>query len=155
MCGDLSAADGGVPRRMAFQNTNGGTCCGDDHGLHRSFQLGFSAQPGKKPLSTNLVMVATVVVAVATHNLAYGVLVGVLLASLFLRTRLDITSTSKAPFQESKSHRTYHVVARCTLALRTSSLNFLTSRKLSTKSPSISHTRIFGISPPSQRWIRS
>ncbi|OAK53453.1 hypothetical protein A3K88_07525, partial [Pseudomonas putida] len=30
------------------------------------------------PLSTNLVMVATVVVVVATHNLAYGVLVGVL-----------------------------------------------------------------------------
>ncbi len=36
------------------------------------------------PMSTNLVMVATVVVVVATHNLAIGVFVGVLLASLFL-----------------------------------------------------------------------
>lgn len=37
----------------------------------------------KHPLSTNIVMVATVVVVVATHNLAYGVLVGVLLAAMF------------------------------------------------------------------------
>jgi transposase len=45
--------------------------------------------------------------------------------------------------------------ARCSLALRTSSLKSLTSRKLSTKSPSISHRHTSGISPPSQRWIRS
>lgn len=35
------------------------------------------------PLSTNLVMVSTLVVVVMTHNLAIGVLVGVVLASLF------------------------------------------------------------------------
>lgn len=34
------------------------------------------------PLSTNIVMIATVTVVVSTHNLAYGVLVGVLVASL-------------------------------------------------------------------------
>lgn len=44
------------------------------------------------PLSTNIVMVATVVVVVFTHNLAYGVLVGVLLAALFSPTRLATTS---------------------------------------------------------------
>ncbi|MBL4814697.1 MAG: sodium-independent anion transporter [Shewanella sp.] len=35
------------------------------------------------PLSTNLVMISTMVVVVMTHNLAIGVLVGVVLASLF------------------------------------------------------------------------
>ncbi|MBC3229059.1 SulP family inorganic anion transporter [Serratia fonticola] len=34
------------------------------------------------PLSTSVVMIATVVVVVATHNLAYGVLVGVLIAAM-------------------------------------------------------------------------
>nr|WP_036546816.1 SulP family inorganic anion transporter [Nitrincola lacisaponensis] len=40
------------------------------------------------PLSTNIVMVATVVVVVATHNLAYGVFVGVLLAALFFANKV-------------------------------------------------------------------
>ena len=34
-------------------------------------------------------MIATVVVVVATHNLAYGVLIGVLLSALFLPTKLN------------------------------------------------------------------
>ncbi|PIT44980.1 SulP family inorganic anion transporter [Snodgrassella alvi] len=40
------------------------------------------------PLSTNIVMIATVVVVVFTHNLAYGVFVGVLLASLFYANKV-------------------------------------------------------------------
>ncbi|MGI2023984.1 SulP family inorganic anion transporter [Shewanella glacialipiscicola] len=40
------------------------------------------------PISTNLVMVATVIVVVATHNLAIGVFVGVLLASLFFANKV-------------------------------------------------------------------
>ena len=36
----------------------------------------------KHPMSTNVVMIATVVVVVATHNLAYGVFVGVLIAAI-------------------------------------------------------------------------
>lgn len=42
----------------------------------------------KHPLSTNIVMVATVVVVVATHNLAYGVFVGVLLAAMFFANKM-------------------------------------------------------------------
>ncbi|WP_106418496.1 SulP family inorganic anion transporter [Salinicola tamaricis] len=42
----------------------------------------------RHPLSTNIVMVATVIVVVATHNLAIGVLVGVLLASLFFANKV-------------------------------------------------------------------
>ncbi len=40
------------------------------------------------PLNSNLVMIATVVVVVATHNLAIGVFVGVLLASLFFANKI-------------------------------------------------------------------
>ncbi|MFD2189448.1 SulP family inorganic anion transporter [Pistricoccus aurantiacus] len=37
---------------------------------------------GKHPMSTNVVMIATVAVVVATHNLAIGVFVGVLIAAI-------------------------------------------------------------------------
>jgi len=40
------------------------------------------------PPSSSIVMIATVVVVVATHNLALGVFVGVLLASLFFSNRI-------------------------------------------------------------------
>ncbi|HCD06200.1 MAG TPA: sodium-independent anion transporter, partial [Methylophaga sp.] len=42
----------------------------------------------KHPLSTNIVMVVTVIVVVATHNLAIGVFVGVLLAALFFANKV-------------------------------------------------------------------
>eukprot|EP01132_Coremiostelium_polycephalum_P022349 gene22349-26520_t len=64
------------------------------------------------PLSTNLVMVATVVVVVATHNLAYGVLVGVLLASLFFANKVGHYLDIKSTLQEAQSHRTYYVVGQ-------------------------------------------
>ncbi|MGY8831946.1 MAG: SulP family inorganic anion transporter, partial [Pseudomonadales bacterium] len=40
------------------------------------------------PLSTNIVMLATVAVTVYTHNLAYGVFVGVLLAAMFFANKI-------------------------------------------------------------------
>ncbi len=43
----------------------------------------------KHPLSTNAVMVATVIVVVYTHNLAYGVFVGVLMAALFFANKIS------------------------------------------------------------------
>ena len=42
----------------------------------------------KYPLSTNLVMIVTVVIVVWTHNLAYGVLAGVLLAAMFFANKI-------------------------------------------------------------------
>lgn len=64
------------------------------------------------PLSTNIVMVATVVVVVFTHNLAYGVLVGVLLAAMFFANKiahyLDVTSEQDA----ASDTRTYRVVGQ-------------------------------------------
>ncbi|RMA79265.1 SulP family inorganic anion transporter [Umboniibacter marinipuniceus] len=41
------------------------------------------------PMSTNIVMIATVTVVVMTHNLAIGVFVGVLLASLFFANKIS------------------------------------------------------------------
>ncbi len=52
------------------------------------------------PLSTSLVMLVTVGVVLATHNLAFGVVAGVLLASLFFANKigryLDIDSERSA-----------------------------------------------------------
>src|SRR5690554_7825091 len=42
----------------------------------------------KFPLSTNIVMITTVAVVVYTHNLALGVLAGVLLATLFFANKI-------------------------------------------------------------------
>jgi SulP family sulfate permease len=42
----------------------------------------------RMPLSATVIMVCTVVVTVVTHNLAYGVIVGVLVATLFFARRV-------------------------------------------------------------------
>lgn len=73
------------------------------------------------PLSTNIVMISTVAVVVATHNLAYGVLVGVLIASLNFAHRvahfMRIESTS------TDSTRTYTVYGQVFFASSTRFIN--------------------------------
>ena len=64
------------------------------------------------PLSTNIVMVVTVVVVVATHNLAFGVLAGVLLASLFFANKVGHFMLVTSDYQESTGTRTYTVVGQ-------------------------------------------
>ncbi|PZQ97352.1 MAG: sodium-independent anion transporter [Aeromonas media] len=63
----------------------------------------------KHPLSTNIVMVATVIVVVATHNLALGVFVGVLLASLFFANKVARFMLVKSDSERSGEVRTYQV----------------------------------------------
>ncbi len=63
------------------------------------------------PLSTNLVMLATVVVVVATHNLAIGVFVGVLLASLFFANKIGRFMVIKSE-SEDEGKRAYRVVGQ-------------------------------------------
>ncbi len=65
----------------------------------------------KNPLSSSIVMVATVVVVVATHNLAMGVLVGVLLATLFFANKIGRFMVVK-PAQSSADERVYQVVGQ-------------------------------------------
>lgn len=61
------------------------------------------------PLSTNLVMIVTVVVVVWTHNLAYGVFAGVLLASLFFANKISHFLYIESEFDEEKDTRRYQV----------------------------------------------
>lgn len=53
------------------------------------------------PKSSNVVMIVTVIVVVATHNLALGVLSGVLLSALFLAIKLEDDILVKSAFEGS------------------------------------------------------
>ena len=66
----------------------------------------------KHPLSTNIVMIATVIVVVATHNLALGVLVGVLLATLFFANKIGHFMAVKSHYSAADKVRTYEVVGQ-------------------------------------------
>ncbi|WP_312209107.1 SulP family inorganic anion transporter [Acinetobacter variabilis] len=56
-----------------------------------TFQWGAIKQFGKHPLEFNTVMIAVIIVVLATHNLALGVFVGVLLSALFFINKLERT----------------------------------------------------------------
>lgn len=63
----------------------------------------------KYPLSSNIVMIATVCVVVYTHNLALGVLVGVLLATLFFANKIGRFMAVKSDYDSATQQRTYRV----------------------------------------------
>lgn len=65
----------------------------------------------KLPLSTNIVMFATVAVVVFTHNLALGVLVGVLLSALFFANKIGRFMVVNAQQQDAHTC-VYHVVGQ-------------------------------------------
>ena len=64
------------------------------------------------PLSTNVVMITTVIVVVWTHNLAFGVLAGVLLASLFFANKIGHFMYVESKLDEATNTRTYQVVGQ-------------------------------------------
>lgn len=64
------------------------------------------------PLSTNIVMLVTVAVVVATHNLAYGVLAGVLLAAMFFANKISHYLFVSSTLDNDIAHRTYSVVGQ-------------------------------------------
>jgi len=66
----------------------------------------------KHPLSTNIVMVVTVVVVVATHNLAFGVLAGVLLAAMFFANKVGHYMAISSLLDEAGEHRSYNVTGQ-------------------------------------------
>ena len=66
----------------------------------------------KHPLSTNIVMLTTVLVVVFTHNLAFGVLAGVLLAALFFANKVGQYKYVASSLSEDGSTRTYRVVGQ-------------------------------------------
>ncbi len=64
------------------------------------------------PLSTNIVMMATVVVVVFTHNLAYGVLTGVLLAAMFFANKVGHYMAINSTLNADNTQRTYDVTGQ-------------------------------------------
>lgn len=66
----------------------------------------------KHPLSTNIVMLATVAVTVSTHNLAIGVFVGVLLAALFFANKVGNILYVGSKEIEAGKEREYQVVGQ-------------------------------------------
>jgi len=59
------------------------------------------------PLSTNIVMLSTVIVVVWTHNLALGVFTGVLLASLFFANKISHFMYWDTSYNEENDTRSY------------------------------------------------
>ncbi|SKC56367.1 SulP family inorganic anion transporter [Krasilnikoviella flava] len=72
-----------------------------------------SARPStlrRMPKSETAVMLATVAVTVATHNLAYGVIVGVLVAAvLFLQRVAHLTTVTRLDASDADDERVYAV----------------------------------------------
>ena len=66
----------------------------------------------RNPLSSNIVMVVTVAVVIATHNLAIGVFVGVLLASLFFAHKIGRFMVVKVDELDADGSRCYRVVGQ-------------------------------------------
>ncbi len=64
------------------------------------------------PLSTNIVMLVTVIVVVATHNLALGVFAGVLLAALFFANKVGHYMLVTSELDEQSNTRIYTVVGQ-------------------------------------------
>jgi SulP family sulfate permease len=61
------------------------------------------------PRSSSIVMLATVVCVVVTHNLAIGVLAGVLLSGLFFAWKVAQIFRVTSVLSDEGTHRTYHV----------------------------------------------
>ncbi|MEJ5168251.1 MAG: SulP family inorganic anion transporter [Arcobacteraceae bacterium] len=64
------------------------------------------------PLSTNIVMLGTVAVTVGTHNLALGVVTGVLLASLFFANKISHFMYCDTSYDEGTNTKTYKFVGQ-------------------------------------------
>ena len=64
------------------------------------------------PKSSSVVMIATVVVVVFTHNLAYGVLVGVLLSALFFANKVGRILYIGSSLSNDGQERSYQVVGQ-------------------------------------------
>jgi len=77
-----------------------------------TFSWGSLANLKKHPLSTSTVMVATVVFVVATHNLAIGVFIGVLLAAIFFANKVAQYKYVSSTLSEDGLTRTYTVVGQ-------------------------------------------
>jgi SulP family sulfate permease len=77
-----------------------------------TFSWGSIRDLKQHPLSTSTVMISTVVVVVWSHNLALGVLVGVLLAALFFANKLSHFMFVESELDAENATRIYHVIGQ-------------------------------------------
>jgi len=64
------------------------------------------------PTSASVVMIATVIVVVWTHNLAIGVFTGILIGSLFMAQRLSQFMYVDSNYDDASDTRTYNVIGQ-------------------------------------------
>lgn len=64
------------------------------------------------PTSASVVMVATVIVVVWTHNLALGVFTGILIGSLFMAQRLSQFMYVDSQYDDASDTRSYNVIGQ-------------------------------------------
>lgn len=64
------------------------------------------------PKSSSVVMITTVIVVVATHNLAYGVFIGVLLAAMFFANKVAQYKYVRSTLSEDSLTRHYQVMGQ-------------------------------------------
>tara|TARA_R110001606_G_scaffold399222_2_gene582466 strand:- start:129678 stop:131168 length:1491 start_codon:yes stop_codon:yes gene_type:complete len=64
------------------------------------------------PKSASVVMIATVVVVVWTHNLAFGVFTGILIGALFMAQRLSQFMYIESSYDDASDTRSYNVVGQ-------------------------------------------
>ncbi len=64
------------------------------------------------PTSASVVMIATVIVVVWTHNLAFGVFTGILIGSLFMAQRLSQFMYVESSYDEATDTRTYTIIGQ-------------------------------------------
>jgi len=64
------------------------------------------------PMSATIVMLATVIITVWTHNLAFGVISGVVIAALFMAYRMTQFMAIEKSYDEASDTRTYAVVGQ-------------------------------------------
>tara|TARA_R110001583_G_scaffold194828_1_gene367235 strand:+ start:248 stop:1756 length:1509 start_codon:yes stop_codon:yes gene_type:complete len=77
-----------------------------------TFNWGSVRNIKSNPLSSNVVMIATVAVVVWTHNLAFGVFVGVLLAALFFANKVSHFMYVDSQLDEDTGARYYRVIGQ-------------------------------------------
>ncbi|PHS27524.1 MAG: sodium-independent anion transporter [Methylophaga sp.] len=64
------------------------------------------------PTSASTVMIATVIVVVWTHNLAFGVFTGILIGSLFMAQRLSQFMYVESAYNEDTDTRSYTIIGQ-------------------------------------------
>jgi sulfate permease, SulP family len=66
----------------------------------------------RAPRSESLVMIATVVATLLTHNLAIGVMTGVVLSTVFFSRRISKVITVNSSLNEDGTHCTYQIIGQ-------------------------------------------